>query len=746
LSFHNFKGDEVTDSTDAADPTKLLPVVNGAYPTCRKNVKFVRVQISVNFVDLVTAVNPGPTTLRIEYFIELPQTTRQMMNGVGTAYNLTTFHGTSELRTLDAQGVQLEITDFTLQDCPVELQAASFGATSAQTDSSAIRTEIQEKILRLASSSICHTMFTELCPGYSNQPHTALEYIRQVHNDKDGNPVSNSVQAYYQQLLNASRPFTSQREYPVRVCSRFVSGLDPRILTAFLCNFPKHSDVQPLDAAHQRKVLQEMLKVAQSAEDDLIATQRIAREAVGLSQGFLANFQGGGGLKSPIVGAYPSQAEDTIRSYAPGGGQSTDGSASTPGGDRRGRRPFACHGCGGPHPWTEFRNGEHVVVCPNQNNPGIRDNARRNIDRMKLNRQKRHKQNTKRKNLGTANYSDFDAAGQDRIREQVLISLKNGNREISDTTSVASSVTTPSSIVPTNKHGGPGGRVVNGSRIFIADVPVLVAGPTLKPMMPITIHSNLPHIVMQFGMTLDCPTSPSVCCAVDLCAALSTGNFHYFASLAKRFLHCLAKVFAPQDYAPIFLSGVVQSHQQEAVTTELEVGFQFHLPYKTTTGEVTSFLIATGPHVSVNTILGLPFMQGTGMILDLVDNLAECKYLDCPAFPIDYQRTSNHVPVTDETSATVQVAESAKIIEELTNLERYYEAKVQAGSLVGNIGKLAVHFGTKSAANAVIIDSDSVNSAVCPREGMTHRWVPPASVHEDDVDKFLSVLREDGAL
>ena len=71
---------------------------------------------------------------------------------------------------------------------------------------------------------------------------------------------------------------------------------------------------------------------------------------------------------------------------------------------------------------------------------------------------------------------------------------------------------------------------------------------------------------------------------------------------------------------------------------------------------------------------------------------------------------------------------------------------MQAGSSVGNIGKLAVHFGTKSAATAAIINSDSVNSAVRPREGMTHRWVPPASVHEDDVDKFLSVLQEDGVL
>ena len=73
LSFHNTKGDEVIDTTDATNPSILLPVIDGAYVACRKNVKFVRVQLSVNFANLVTAMNPGPTTLRIEYFIELPQ-------------------------------------------------------------------------------------------------------------------------------------------------------------------------------------------------------------------------------------------------------------------------------------------------------------------------------------------------------------------------------------------------------------------------------------------------------------------------------------------------------------------------------------------------------------------------------------------------------------------------------------------------------------------------------------------------
>ena len=169
------------------------------------------------------------------------------------------------------------------------------------------------------------------------------------------------------------------------------------------------------------------------------------------------------------------------------------------------------------------------------------------------------------------------------------------------------------------------------------------------------------------------------------------------------------------------------------------MGFQFHLPYKATTGEETSFLIAMSPHISVNTILGLPFMQRTGMILDLIDNLAECKYLNCPVFPIDYWRMPNHVPVTDKMSATAQLAELVQIIAEITNLERYYEAKVQAGSSDGNNGKLAVHFGMKSPANAILIDSDSVNSAICPSKGMAHCWVPPASVHADDVSVRIPI-------
>ena len=103
--------------------------------------------------------------------------------------------------------------------------------------------------------------------------------------------------------------------------------------------------------------------------------------------------------------------------------------------------------------------------------------------------------------------------------------------------------------------------------------------------MPVSIQSNLPHIVLQFGDELNCPNSPLIRFAVDTCAALSMGSFHFYASVAKRFLHCVAKVFAPKDYLPIVLPGIMQSSEQATVTTELEVGWQYHLPYKTKGGD-----------------------------------------------------------------------------------------------------------------------------------------------------------------
>jgi hypothetical protein len=275
------------------------------------------------------------------------------------------------------------------------------------------------------------------------------------------------------------------------------------------------------------------------------------------------------------------------------------------------------------------------------------DNAQKALEKYRADRKRRRERNSKRKNLATTNLADFDKASQQRIKEKVLQSTSKSDGD--EGTSVISAVTLQSKPQSSAKKSKPGGYV------FIVDVQVLSAGSTTKRPMPITIQSTLPHIILQLGNVLDCPNCPSIRCAVDTCAALSTGSFHFFAAIAKRFPHCDAKIYAPSDYAPITLSGIVQSSEEAAVTTDLEVGWQYYLRYKTRSGEDAMFAVATGPHVAVNTILGIPFQKATGAIIDLVDNRVEFKHLDCPPFKVEFRRTSNHVPIMDEPSAQAQV-------------------------------------------------------------------------------------------
>jgi hypothetical protein len=235
LSFHNVKGDIVPDTTDPGNPTILLPVQDGILSDCRKkDIKFVRIQLTLDFSPLVNATpTAGPTILRVEYFIELLQTSRQLTNGTGSAYTLLTFHGISDLRTLSPADFQAQLLKVTFQEGPIDLQPARFNLSSARTDSTELHSEIEVKILQLSFSTVCNALFLELCPGYSSQPHATIYHICQIHVDRNGNQMASTVQAYFQQLMGAAHPFSSQRDFPVSVCTKFQDGLDPRLLTGF---------------------------------------------------------------------------------------------------------------------------------------------------------------------------------------------------------------------------------------------------------------------------------------------------------------------------------------------------------------------------------------------------------------------------------------------------------------------------------------------------------------------------------
>jgi len=117
-------------------------------------------------------------------------------------------------------------------------------------DAGLIRETIQAKILRLGFRQICASIFVQLCPGYSDQPHDVLEHIRQTSVGPDGQPVTASVLDYYQRMQNATRPFQMQERYPISVCDRFIRGLDRTILPSFRKMYTNHSLVHDLSGSY----------------------------------------------------------------------------------------------------------------------------------------------------------------------------------------------------------------------------------------------------------------------------------------------------------------------------------------------------------------------------------------------------------------------------------------------------------------------------------------------------------------
>jgi hypothetical protein len=228
---------------------------------------------------------------------------------------------------------------------------------------------------------------------------------------------------------------------------------------------------------------------------------------------------------------------------------------------------------------------------------------------------------------------------------------------------------------------------------------------------------------------------------VDTGAALNTRNYSFIAAIAKRYPHCVAKVFLPKDHSPIILSGVIDDENQ-AITTKVSVTFEFHLPYPTCHGQSTSISIATGPQVSVNSIIGLPFITGTGMIIDTVNNVVEAKHLVCEPFPIDFCCATKYVPAINDDRAAIPYIKFKEVLSIIAKTGAYI-AKVYAGTSSASnkkvrISEQHVPVGPES-------DSDSLTTASTSRS-MIGRWCPSSSAHNTPHDYHNNVLGENGYL
>ena len=396
LSFHGSDGREINNTTIVGNPTILLPVQNGAVAGCRQgDVRFVRVNCTIDFSPLITTPRYGMSILCTSFYMKLPQTTVVMQNHRSADYNLTTWHGAANLATLTPDQVRTQILKPCLHMGPITLGAASFNLTDAQIDDTTCIDLIHSKVLKLGFKQICKSIFQQLCPGYSDQPHAALEHIRQTSIGPDGQMVTSTTIKYYQQMLNASRPFATQANYAVSVCDKFIQGLDPCLLGSFRRFYPQQSMVHNLNGSYQRSQLVVILAAAQAAEDKVKQMQDIARGMLG--QGFFLNVIGGNSAP-----AFPSQAEQTLNPYSGGGNQ-------------RDRQPLKCFGCGGDHPWMKNKK----VMCPKAKEPGVAKNAEAQYEAFRRRIAEARAKRGGNCHRKFVNFNDMSETDQKKMREQV---------------------------------------------------------------------------------------------------------------------------------------------------------------------------------------------------------------------------------------------------------------------------------------------------------------------------------------
>jgi hypothetical protein len=229
-----------------------------------------------------------------------------------------------------------------------------------------------------------------------------------------------------------------------------------------------------------------------------------------------------------------------------------------------------CFGCGGPHAWSKNFRGTYRVECLNANQPGVIDRAKLNIKDFQTCKKKRIKNFRKHKNVHTLNWEDIPPDRREVILQQqcslMSVVTADGNN------SIASSLTSPTL--------GPGSH----PNVILHKNAIAVMMDLSKLPIRITIHSPTAHMTLQMGLcdkTKDCL---GIQCVIGSGAVLNTANYHFMKALIQQNSHIIKKIYLPDNYAAIILSGIVSSPTDNSITTKLSVGFELYLLYHTKDG------------------------------------------------------------------------------------------------------------------------------------------------------------------
>mmetsp|Transcript_34260 Transcript_34260/g.74141 ORF Transcript_34260/g.74141 Transcript_34260/m.74141 type:complete len:298 (+) Transcript_34260:318-1211(+) len=198
LSFHNSAGTIMNNATIAGNAHVLKPIQDGLLNDCRPpDVRFVRTKLSLDYRPLMHK-DQDNHTLEATFYVELPQSGAQVLDGNGNPRNLVTWHGAADLTTLSVDQVKADILANVPYATPIELNPGAFNVPNAAlVDPDKLEVEIEKRVLLLAMTTVEKDVFATLCPNFSSKPHAILEHMKQANCDEDRNIIVQSFQQYY---------------------------------------------------------------------------------------------------------------------------------------------------------------------------------------------------------------------------------------------------------------------------------------------------------------------------------------------------------------------------------------------------------------------------------------------------------------------------------------------------------------------------------------------------------------------
>jgi hypothetical protein len=481
-------------------------------------------------------------------------------------------------------------------------------------DTTSIIQRLHRQILTVAIDSIFESLREQDARGYSSTAYSTCEKITMAFTDADGNSHSLSVLEYHKALLQGASPFLDQPVFQYNLANHFVHHLEPAIREKFANKCKDHLTFADLSRDAQMRQLAKYLRIATECEKDIASTKRVINSTIGDTHSFVHKFMNAVGmpiptdLKTTDLG-FLSAAEKTLQRYKD---------------DQRGhlrdlvKKVDECWGCKGPHLWRDRRTKE--ICCPNKDVPGVAERATK--------MHKQYLEDLKKKKGGWVQKNKIKFA--QLTDEQKEIGRQYFLQQAQTLTAVPHSVapaSTNTSVVTAD----------TGARSY--PVVVIHNSRSCKPILPVSVDGQLPHITVVLGH-LDDPLEDcaSVRALFDSGASLSSGSESFWLPLLKGHPNVVEDVFTSDkgEFQPIILGGIVcnTDGDMSGHTTELTLVVQLRLRYETKNHQPVFHTIAIGKSVGVNTIFGKPFIKSLQCTYDCYNNTVEAGLLNAPPFKI----------------------------------------------------------------------------------------------------------------